>query len=250
MSSRNRENLEGAWNNLFNKQFQLRPWYSEDSDNINNIDSNTCGISSIDADIKQTKHGSNYALETQAESLQWLKTELNMTKSSLNDYDITVWRNHTSFANLCSNLSRFVKKKINPELCTQAWLKFFTIINTYDIITSYSKDGSDKFASLHLCEAPGAFITCLNHHILKKHAGLEWKWIATTLNPYYEGNDVGIMINDDRFIKETFQNWEFGADFSGNIMDINNLTRLKERSEDLGKINLVFISNKFGIYFK
>ena len=27
-----------------------------------------------------------------------------------------------------------------------------------------------------------------------------WTWLAATLNPHYEGNDLGYMINDDRFI--------------------------------------------------
>ena len=52
--------------------------------------------------------------------------------------------------------------------------------------------------SLHLCEAPGIFITSLNHARVLHHSDVVWSWMATTLNPHYEGNHHGYMINDDR----------------------------------------------------
>ena len=52
----------------------------------------------------------------------------------------------------------------------------------------------------------GAFIACLNHFIRSRYVdgdriADQWTWRATTLNPYYEGNDVFRMIPDDRFIR-------------------------------------------------
>ena len=55
-----------------------------------------------------------------------------------------------------------------------------------------------KFNSVHLCEAPGAFITCLNHYLKTHRPDCHWKWKAITLNPYYEGNDHLAMIDQDK----------------------------------------------------
>ena len=47
--------------------------------------------------------------------------------------------------------------------------------------------------------------------------GVNWTWLGTTLNPYYEGNNLHNMISDDRFIFDTLDNWYFGKDNTGNV---------------------------------
>lgn len=53
--------------------------------------------------------------------------------------------------------------------------------------------------------------------------------MANTLNPYYEGNDLSEMIDDDRFIFSTLDCWYFGVDNTGNIMDKLNIQGLKNK---------------------
>jgi len=53
------------------------------------------------------------------------------------------------------------------------------------------------FKSVHLCEAPGAFISALNQYIYTTYPNLRWDWLSTSLSPYWEGNSVNEMINDD-----------------------------------------------------
>ena len=77
--------------------------------------------------------------------------------------------------------------------------------------------------------APGAFITSLNHYLKSRKSELDWKWFASTLNPYYEGNNTLQMINDDRFILPTLDNWTFGLDNTGNILEPLNLKHLIEQ---------------------
>ncbi len=230
MACKKRENFEQEWNRLFGKQFQLSGpsqdlWYDY--------------CISLSDNCPKHAHDKRGPSPEQTEAIEWMKVELNGTKSLLNDYDIKIWRTHTNFTNLCSNISRTLRKNLNAELCTNAWLKFATILNSYDIVSSDISEDNKTFGSTHLCEAPGAFITYLNHHLKKKHSNIKWKWLAASLNPYYEGNDVAAMINDDRFIKETLKNWDFGADFSGNIMDVENIENLKKRSKDLKSVDLV-----------
>ena len=43
------------------------------------------------------------------------------------------------------------------------------------------------------------------------------------------------MVDDDLFISKTYNNWYFGGDNSGNIMNRNNILDLKEKiSCDVG----------------
>lgn len=55
--------------------------------------------------------------------------------------------------------------------------------------------------TLHLCEAPGAFVCATNHFLRRERPDWQWHWRAVSLNPYYEGNDAGAMIDDDALIR-------------------------------------------------
>lgn len=61
---------------------------------------------------------------------------------------------------------------MNPEFLTQAWTKFYECASTYNVVPAEAiKD--KKLVSLHLCEAPGAFITSLNHYLKTNHQDLK-----------------------------------------------------------------------------
>ncbi|XP_046999261.1 cap-specific mRNA (nucleoside-2'-O-)-methyltransferase 2 isoform X2 [Schistocerca americana] len=173
----------------------------------------------------------------QEDRLQHMKEALNAVKSKLNDYNLGDWHKHTRAMNMAAYILKAVKNRCQAEFVTQAWCKFYEIVATYDLVPeSANTDGF--FNSLHLCEAPGAFIAALNHY-LKLNKDLNWKWLSTTLNPYYEGNPLSCMINDDRFILHTLENWTFGADFTGNLMDTSNFKHILEESQKMGDVLLV-----------
>jgi cap2 methyltransferase len=69
----------------------------------------------------------------------------------------------------------------------------------------------------HVCEAPGAFIAATNHYVRTRRPSWRWHWVGNSLNPYYEGNDVASMIDDDALIAATYDNWCFGEDDSGDM---------------------------------
>ena len=94
------------------------------------------------------------------------------------------------------------------------------------------------FRTVHVCEAPGAFICATNfYHQLyweeKQRSARpqqrSWEWTGLSLNPYYEGNDQEAMVDDDRLIIETLDRWYFGEDNSGNILDTKNIQGLWKR---------------------
>ncbi|EDV27618.1 uncharacterized protein TRIADDRAFT_53500 [Trichoplax adhaerens] len=176
-----------------------------------------------------------------------LEKELNEIKSRLNDYDIKVWQQHTSYTNLAHDIVFQLKQQCYPELCTQAWAKFYEILHRCNIdqrlnLQQWSDDldlSQIPLSSLHLCEGPGAFMTSFNHYLKSHYPHLPWQWLAMTLNPYYEGNKDGSTITDNRLISKTLSHWNFGRDNSGNILHRHNMTFLVESLSQWPSIRLV-----------
>ncbi|KAI5743234.1 hypothetical protein M8J77_015993 [Diaphorina citri] len=160
----------------------------------------------------------------QLENFQALKEKLNDVKSNLNHVHLKTWHQHTNFVNRSSKVVQSVKRFIKPQLATQAWCKFHEIVHSYNIVPQQE----NSFTSIHLCEAPGAFITSLNHYLKLHHPRMQWDWIANTLNPHYEGNSFDEMISDDRLILGTHRKWYFGPDNTGNILVQNFVSHFKQ----------------------
>ncbi|GFS80173.1 cap-specific mRNA [Nephila pilipes] len=150
------------------------------------------------------------------DSLMFMKRELNDTKSLLNDKG-EQWHEHTARINLAKLVISFIRDRIQPEILTQAWCKFYEILSNYRLIP----EGEENFKSLHLCEAPGAFISALNCYLCINHPTINWKWFANTLNPYYEDVTVNDVICDDRLLFPTLKHWYFGQDDTGDITNPN-----------------------------
>lgn len=61
-------------------------------------------------------------------------------------------------------------RTLHVELCTQAWVKFYEVLSSFKIVPD------TDFCSLHLCEAPGAFIAALNHYLQQHGKLLMYSW--------------------------------------------------------------------------
>lgn len=94
----------------------------------------------------------------QLESLQELKVKLNQVKSMLNDYVIEDWSVHTRRQDPAGEIPWRLKSETNAEFVTIAWCKMYECLGRFPELVR-----GPKLNSLHLCEAPGAFITALNH---------------------------------------------------------------------------------------
>ncbi|KAH8415851.1 hypothetical protein KR222_002127, partial [Zaprionus bogoriensis] len=161
----------------------------------------------------------------QYEALQQLKEQLNTVKSKLNNYGVQEWSTHTNRRDPSGEISWRLKNETKAEFVTVAWCKLFECLHRYPLVTQ------PKLNSLHLCEAPGAFIAALNHYLQSQYSQDEitWQWRSTTLNPYYEGNALNEMITDDRFIFHTLDNWFFHKDLTGNLLSLSNIDDMTQR---------------------
>ncbi|XP_018571350.1 cap-specific mRNA (nucleoside-2'-O-)-methyltransferase 2 isoform X2 [Anoplophora glabripennis] len=169
--------------------------------------------------------------------LQNKKIKLNEVKSLLGKYKLKVWSKHTAHRDPSGFVMKKLSEDVQPELLTQAWCKFYEILGQFPIVPQNAAL-SGKFKSLHLCEAPGAFVCALNHYLVLNHPGIQWNWTANTLNPNYEGNELSQMIPDDRLIRYTLPNWYFGLDFTGDITKFYNHCDLVQIYKD-NKVDLV-----------
>lgn len=168
-----------------------------------------------------------------------LKQSLNAVKDELNDFPLQDWHSHTRRRNKAGNVIWQLRKKIDPELPTQAWCKFYENASAFPLVPQKAVD-QKCLNSIHLCEAPGAFITSLNHFLHVNYGNdFKFDWRAVTLNPYYEGNPLSCMINDDRLILKTLDKWLFGKDNTGDLMNKENLLDIIEKSSELEEILLV-----------
>lgn len=168
------------------------------------------------------------------DSLQTLKSDLNEVKSRLNNFNLFEWQQHTTQMNKAGSIVGRVRKFTQPELLTQAWCKFYEIACSSHLVPLNEIRREGNFTSVHLCEAPGAFVAALNHWLKANAPDVRWDWLATTLNPYCEENPYDRMIADDRFIRHTLEHWSFGADNTGDIMDLRNLDALIEKTSRSG----------------
>ena len=69
---------------------------------------------------------------------------------------------HTAYLNSASLIVPHLRDKLNVEVPTQAWPKMYEMLVEFHLIRSEHRE---RLISLHLCEAPGAFISALNHYL-------------------------------------------------------------------------------------
>ncbi|XP_049574292.1 cap-specific mRNA (nucleoside-2'-O-)-methyltransferase 2 [Syngnathus scovelli] len=178
--------------------------------------------------------------------LQALKVSLNAVKNQLSDKNIEVWHQHTNSTNRAGKVIATVRSAANAEICTQAWCKFYEILGTFSLLPEEALH-SGELNTVHLCEAPGAFISALNHYVkTSEHTRYcDWSWAANTLNPYHEANASVTTVADDRLIANTLPWWFFGSDNTGDIMLQKHLLELQTFVANMRRVDLVTADGSF-----
>ncbi|KAI4905333.1 hypothetical protein NFI96_015426, partial [Prochilodus magdalenae] len=176
--------------------------------------------------------------------LQALKQSLNEVKNQLSDKDLPVWHQHTCSTNRAGTVTAHLRATVNAELCTQAWAKFYEILGTFDLLPETALQ-IGELNSVHLCEAPGAFVSALNHFLQTSGLYCDWSWVANTLNPYNEANGRSCTIADDRLIAHTLPWWFFGSEDTGDIMLQKHLLELQGFVSNMRSVDLVTADGSF-----
>ena len=142
--------------------------------------------------------------------LHSIKQQLNQVKAQLSDQDIAEWNRsasvaslpprlkslfrHTAYMNAASTIVPHLREQFQVEVGTQAWGKMFEILSQFDLIHSRSEQ---PWRSLHLCEAPGAFISALNHFLQTRsellHLHLSAARCSTVSRSRNEGHPMAMV---------------------------------------------------------
>lgn len=178
--------------------------------------------------------------------LQTLKASLNAVKNQLSDKNVQVWHRHTNSTNRAGEVMAAVRSDANAEVCTQAWCKFYEILGRFNLLPVEALHNGE-LNTVHLCEAPGAFVTALNHYLKTTESTryCDWSWVANTLNPYHEANGGSKTIADDRLIANTLPWWFFGSDNTGDIMTQKYLIELQAFLSNMRGVDLVTADGSF-----
>ncbi|KAL5291931.1 CMTR2.2 family protein [Megaselia abdita] len=143
------------------------------------------------------------------------------------------WKQTSDQFTLTIYVIDFLKAK-KFDLVSKNWCKFLEIFKTYPVIKS------GKINTAHI-ENGGYTTSALNHYLHSTFTEVDWNWKAIALNPYHE-DTLNSTINDDRIISGNIKNWCFGKDFTGNILDPDNIDAFAEECKSIGEIDLAITS--------
>ena len=144
---------------------------------------------------------------------------------------LLTWEELNNMIDVYHNLKYMLGKQYKAEMVTNAWIKMYEMLNMFpNLFPSDAKEQIEyveyvdslprsTIKTFHLCEAPGAFISALNHFLSNRNQ--ELNWYAQTLRPTSEtiGSDAAL---EDHFglIASYPKRWLFGdpkIDDSGDI---------------------------------
>jgi len=144
--------------------------------------------------------------------------DLNKTKDAIDHIDIEAWRKNNNKTLLAKNVTRFIQSEEHVEMPTKAFCKMYEILCKYEYALGLDVH-ENSFNSVHLCEAPGAFVSATNHFLRSRYPAVRWDWVASTLADSEVGDDYSLL-------HYTAPHWNFGADGTGDIRNIQNIQQL------------------------
>jgi hypothetical protein len=141
--------------------------------------------------------------------LQEFARRIHVTHQALDTRDIDRWdlARHSRFytpANKQLHLLKYIQDKYNIGSGSQAWLKMYEMIIDLKLFKH-----QDKLQTFHLCEAPGNFISAINHYMRTMRPNVEFTWSAQSLAAGNTKNRTAFG-DDYGYIKRHPDNWSFG----------------------------------------
>jgi hypothetical protein len=172
--------------------------------------------------------------------LHELERRIEFTYKLLDTRDIDKWdlARQTRFytpANKQLHLLKYIQTKFNIGPGSQAWLKMYEMIHDLKLFKKM-----DSLRTFHLCEAPGNFISAINHYMRTMKPDAEFHWSAQSLEGGVKTSNSIALGDDYGYIKRHPDNWSFG-----DITDPNNT---KKYQNLIGEVD--FVTSDCGLGFE
>ncbi len=154
------------------------------------------------------------------ERMSDLETKLKMAKCKLDGIP------HVSF--ITRNLDPYRREKykiartIEQKHITNAWLKCFSIIKNFDLLT-----GKEAIRHFDNASLPGSFILCARYIVETYHPNTTYDWMASSLydkDAIYLGDSYDLM-------KRYPEHWTMDEENNGDITDINVIDAITKKIE-------------------
>lgn len=201
--------------------------------------------------VHQTSYNDNYFITQLQKNKRYLnayrRTIDNKPNYLFNESRIKNKSDYLFWEDVIINPSKKIKtilyKNGGCEMLSNAWLKL------YELLSVFSNDlfKNKEINSFHLCEAPGAFVSAMNHY-LNDNQYVKWKWYAQSLDDNKENNNnynCSILGDQYNIMKKHKDKWLFGneEDNSGDITHLNIIKYYKKLN-----LNINFITSDAGLY--
>ena len=113
-----------------------------------------------------------------------------------------------------------LKKKINAQNISNAWLKIYELIHQYNLIPK----GQFKVVHFDNAAFPGSFILATNHYAKTVGRVKKYFWYASSWIGYNDENlRTGNLLEDKYNMYKKYPNrWLMNNEFDGNVNDIKN----------------------------
>jgi len=102
------------------------------------------------------------------------------------------WRKNNNQTLLAKNFTRVIESELHVEMPTKAFCKMYEILCEYESALGLSVHGN-TLNSAHLCEAPGTFVSAMNHFLRSRYPAVHWDWVASTLANSEIGEDYSLL---------------------------------------------------------
>lgn len=158
-----------------------------------------------------------------------IKVSLNNTKSKLDYYNNNPrdFDKKIRLFDFYSNLKFKLHKEYNAQFVTNAWLKCYEILYTYNLLNSYNneinKEINNNYNIFFNAELPGSFISSTNHYC--KNNNIKYDYMACS---YYDNTLVDNKLLGDTFgLYEKYKNkWIMDENMNGDLRKLNNINEI------------------------
>ena len=127
--------------------------------------------------------------------------------------------------------SREVEKRVHkPGSITNAWMKCWEMIHTFDLVPV---DHPDTFTIFCNAEFPGAFILALNHYIKTSTKSKKYEWYANSLWPGDgKGTNKEIFKDSFKLYEKYPDRWLMNDKNGGSVLDPKMIWIIEDRLMD------------------